>query len=278
MTEKKHIRRPEVFQYHEYRKFLRDWLAYLRAKGPEYSMRKLASKAQVSCAYLPSVLSGRRRMSEKTLAKLIATLHLAPRERTYFELLVIAEDAFKAQERVEAMEQIQRLKIYQTANPRENEVYRYLTKWIYAALREMTLLAGFKAETAWIHAKLSVPLSHHEIERALSFLLANGFLELSKEGKLMPTEKDIRCVGSVFRTALRKFHHEMIETTLEALDSTPPDSHLILGHTVAIKGADFAKVKEIMTEALRRIERLGSEVSLPDAVYHVTFLSAPLTK
>ncbi len=270
-------RRPDIYEYHDYRTFLREWTQWLKSRRQGYSLRALAREAGLSCAYLPQVLSGKRKLTQKALAKVMGALKLPSRERHYLELLVQAAEG-SATERAEAMEQTQRLRAYRKANPKESEVYRYLTRWFYVALKELASVPGFQADPSWILSRIRGGLNHQQVADAVTFLTENGFLRTDPNGTIRPAEKDIRCVGEVFRAALRQFHHQMMGISLQSLDESPAGSHIILGHTTAISSKQFGRVREILQNALRQIERLGQEEKGLDAVYHIGLLAAPLTK
>ncbi len=271
-------KRPQVFEFHDYRAFLKDWLLYLRSRNSKHSMRGLAREMDLSCAYLPSILSGKRKLSEKGLARLVPCLRLLPAEKTYFELLVRASENSHRGEREKALEEIQQLKAYRMANPRESETFRYLTRWLCVAIRELAALPDFRPEPAWIQRRLLTRVSPDEVRVALRFLLAGGFLVESEEGGVRPAEKDIRCEGSVFRAALRQFHREMIQATLNSVDLSPAHSHLVLGHTVALTPSQFLKVREILSDAIKKVEQVGERQSGSAEVFHITVLSGPLTQ
>lgn len=269
--------RPDIFQYHDYRVFLKDWVEWLKVKRGGYSLRTLATEAGFSCAYLPLILAGKRKLTEKGQRKLIPVIQISQQEKSYLVLMIQAIEGSK-DEQAQALEQMQRLKAYRSANPRETEVFRYLTRWFYVALRELTALPQFQPDPKWIQEKLQGNLSLEEVEQALHFLVTNDFLKPDAQGKLRATEKDIRCIGQVFSSALRKFHHQMIGISLNALDTSPKDSHLIMGHTTTLSKKQFPKVQRILENALREIEKLGQEEKDPDSVYHVGLLAAPLTQ
>lgn len=270
--------RPDLFRYHEYRQFLRDWVAYRKLGDSRVSLRWVAAQSGLSCAYLPSVLKGKRRLTQKAMNQLQPHLALTAREWEVFSLMVEAEEGSSHAERAEALSQLQRLKAYQKANPRESETFRYLTKWFYVAIRELATTKNFDPSPEAIREKLRGNLSRAQVEQALSFMKDGGFLTSQPDGTLKPAEKDIRCIGQVFRAALREFHHQMLAVVLDSLDHTPVDSHLILGHTMSIAGKDFPKVKEILEDALKRVEAFSQKETGADSVYHVGLLAAPLTK
>lgn len=274
----KSTEKPNVFQYHDYRKFLSDWIGYLRATEPGFSLRLLARKSGLASGYLPMVLSGTRNLSEKAWKKISRFLHLTPRERTFVDHLRLAMDSDSHEVRKEAFDRIQKVEPYRQNNPKELEVYRYLTHWYYVAIREMVTLPEFKADPAWIQSRLKGKVPLKEIEQALSFLIEKGYIEVKPNGLAHLREKDIRCEGDVFRIALFQFHREMLGLAIESLAATPSERRTVTGHTVAIAASQYAQVKTILDEALSKVAQLENSKDQSDSVYHIALAAFPLTR
>ena len=269
--------RPDIYGYHDYRVFLRDFFLYRKAMESSFSLRALCREANLASGYLPMVLSGLRSLSGKALAKLARPLGLQMPELSYLELLCTMADADSPQVRLDALERIQRFRSYRELNPREIEVYRYLTRWYYVAIREMTALEGFRADAAWIQERLRAKVPLKEIEQALEFLKSNGYLEVLPDGTAKLPQKDVQCVGGVYRIALAQFHREMLTRASDSLSHTSSEERTITGHTVAVAPEQYDEVKRILDEALTKIAQLPQSES-PSSVYHVALAAFPLTK
>ena len=61
--------RPDIFSYHDYRVFLKDWFEFRKQEGKGFSVRSVARDAKLGSGYLPMVLAGERNLSPKALAK-----------------------------------------------------------------------------------------------------------------------------------------------------------------------------------------------------------------
>ena len=75
---------PDIYNYHDYRQFLREWLQHLKSEH-KLSTRQVAKASGVSESYLSMVISGQRNLSEEQLRKLVPSLRLERSEASYLE-------------------------------------------------------------------------------------------------------------------------------------------------------------------------------------------------
>lgn len=270
-------KKPDIFGFHDYREYLKAWLSHAKASRRVFSLRALSKQAQLASGYLPMVLSGARPLSPKALRKLLPCLELGKTERAYLETLVQLGTSDSQELRVDALDRMKRFRSYRELNPRELEVYQYLTRWYYVAIREMTAMPGFRADPTWIQARLRARIPVSEIQAALEFLSKNGFIEILPDGSARPPEKDLSCLGGVYRVALSQYHREIFNLAAQSIENTPSSERLIVGHSFAIDSAQFDRAREIINEALSKIQALKKAQEPGESVYHVELALFPLT-
>lgn len=272
------VEKPEVFRYHDYQVFLKDWLAYCKASQSGFSLRSLAKQAGLAAGYLPMLLSGKRPLTGKGLAKIAPFLGLNASERSFLEQLVILGTSDSHEARVDALERMKRFQAYQKNNPRETETYEYLTHWYYVAIREMAALPGFNLDPEWIQAQLAAPVSLKEIKDAVSFLIKNGFLKLGPDNSISPPDKALDCSRGVYRIALSKYHREIFELAAKSIENVPNTERNIQGHSFALNAENYSKAQEIVEEAIRKVQLLGEAEKTGDTVYHLEVALFPMTQ
>jgi uncharacterized protein (TIGR02147 family) len=272
------VARPEIFRYHDYQAFLRDWLAYRKASQPGFSMRSLAKQAGLAAGYLPMVLGGSRPISGKALNKLMPFLGLSASEQSFLENLVALGTAGFHEAHLAALERMKRFQQYREHNPRETEVYQYLTHWYYVAIREMASLPGFRLDAEWIQERLAAQVALKDIKTAIEFLLHNRYLEVDASGAVHPPEKAIDCTSEVFRTALAQYHREIFELAARSIENVPRDRRYIIGHAFALNEKNYAKALAIVDEAIRKVQALGDSEKGGDAVYQLELALFPMTQ
>jgi uncharacterized protein (TIGR02147 family) len=273
------LARPNIYQYHDHLSFLKDWLVYLKKEEPGFSMRTLAVKSQLAVGYLPMCLNKSRVLSTKGLHKIVRHLRLGAQERKYLELLHLAGTTEEPDIRLRAIRDMSRLGSFREVNPNEVDVYQYLTKWYYVAIREMVGLTDFKADTKWIQKRLGGRLSLAEVEQALDFLLAKGFLLKDENGAFkLPADRQLDCNEGIFKASLGEFHRQMLHLAANAIERVPRSFRYILGHTFSVAVEDLEKVRAILKEAQRKLEDLSQATKGAAHVYHVELACFPLTR
>ncbi|MGZ3747299.1 MAG: DUF4423 domain-containing protein [Pseudobdellovibrionaceae bacterium] len=268
---------PNVFEYEDVGSFLNDWLIYLKTHK-KLSLRQITKEAQISIGYLSMVLNGKRRLTEKSMQKLLVHLRLGTQERRFLELLHTIGESDSALLRVEALFEMSKLASFRKANQKEHDTYKYLTKWYYAAIREMTLLPDFKEDPLWIQGRLRGKIGLHEITEAISFLESRGFVVRNEQNKLTIPEINLQCKEGIYKISLGEFHRQVLEIAHNSIHEVARDQRYILGRTVAISKSEFEQAKEIFDEALKKIEALGQGNETSKEVYQFELAAFPLTE
>jgi uncharacterized protein (TIGR02147 family) len=271
---------PEIFSYHDYRAFLKDVLSYYKAAGLGISLRKLATTMGASPAYLSFVLNGERVLTAHLAEGLTSALKLDKGQTKYFRLLCTVADSSDQSQRIGALNQMQRMRRYRRVNPKETEVYRYLTKWYYVAIREMAAMPGFRLDPKWIQENLSYPVERREISKAIRFLRKYGFIEVAKNGSVRLPEKQLQCLGGIYRVALAQYYRQIFSLSSEAIDLYDRHQRHFFGHTLAIPSRSFAEFQAILDEASGKISKLAKAKAKTktDSVYYIGFVGLPLAR
>jgi uncharacterized protein (TIGR02147 family) len=270
--------RPNIFQYHDYQVFLKDWLAYRKASQSGFSLRVLAKQAGLASGYLPMVLGGKRPLSGTAMAKLVPFLGLSASEQSFFENMVTLGTSDSHEARLNALERMKRFQEFKKQNRDDTEAYEYLTHWYYVAIREMAAMEGFQFDAEWVQKKLRFAVPLKEIKDALEFLKESGYIEIRPDGSVNPPKKPLNCSGGVYRLALGKFHREVFSLAARSIEKTPSEERDIQGHTFALRDEDLDAAKEIVEEALRKIRKLGESEVKGESVYHMEIALFPLTQ
>ena len=173
------IAKPNIFHYHDYVQYLNDWIKYQKKNQKGFSLRKVAAAAGISTGYLPMVLSGKRPLSIEALNKLLPSLNFSQSEKQFFENIHSLGITASQDERMECLRRMKRYSAYREHNPNESEVYRYLTKWYYITIREMSADPEFKLDAEWIQSRLRIHVPLGEIKEAIKFLVENKYIVIS---------------------------------------------------------------------------------------------------
>ncbi|MGH1469287.1 MAG: TIGR02147 family protein [Bdellovibrionales bacterium] len=273
----KEIDKPTIYQFHDYRDFLKVWLEYRVSIAEKFSIRRLSKLAGISVGYIPMVLKGERNLSEKALNKILPFLELSSSEASYLKNLIVLADSNSQDERLEVLRKMQKSTSYSEKNSGEVRAYKFLTKWYNVAIREMVSLKSFVGDVDWIKQRLIPRVYKKEIRESLDFLSRNEFIKAG-EDEFFQNEKNLNCVGPVFKVGLTQFHKEMFQLAAQSIDDTPSEWRSIVGHTLAVSKKQFLEIKEILDEALNKISQIENKKETNEVVFHTALIAFPLTK
>jgi uncharacterized protein (TIGR02147 family) len=268
----------DIFDYHDYVQFFRDYLAERRVSEKRFSYRKLSGDAGLSPNYLAMVLSEQRTMSEKAFRKLLPLLDLGPQESRYLEHLYFLSEGDCQARREEAMRAIQRMRKYRKKNPQDFEAWKYLTNWLTVAIREMASIPDFEADPRWIQPRLAKWVPQKKIQSSLRFLLKHEFLKMGEGKRATQTGRPIRCARGVFSLAMAQFHQQTMELASESIDLIPMEDRSLTTATLTIPSEKYAEMVAIMQDAQEKIYALEGVGDSGNKVMQVSFLAFPLSK
>ena len=276
-------KKPNVFKYHDYRVYLKDWIESRKSVDSKFSLRKLAQTAGLTPGYLSMVLSGERVLSGKSLAKILPELQLNKTERSFFEAMHLLGTSDSEEVRLEAFHRMSQFTAYSKSNQKESETYQYLNHWYHLAIRELTAHPEFKLDAEWIRSKLRIKISLSEINDAISFLVKGRFIEINTDGTITPPDRNIDCSGGVYRISLTQYHRQMFKLAEQSLHNTRDTERNIMGHTFSVSPDKYSQVKDVIHEAIQKIQEISDRKepgtnTKKTAVYHIELALFPLTK
>lgn len=271
------IKKPVVYDSHSYRTFLRDWLAFQKASQSGFTMERFSRLAGLSPGYVSMLLSGKRDLTQEALEKLRPHLKLTEPEFAFLSHLVFLEHAQSPQGSATALDRMRRHKAYRKNHPKESEISEYLSNWYYVAIREMATLPDFKLDPKWIQSRLAAAVEVKKIRAAVEFLVMHGYIEKKKDGSVVPPQKTLDCIESVYKASLARFHEDVLRLAGHSIYSASRDARVVLGHTVALTKGQFQKISQELNRLIRSAQEIGREESDPDEVYHLEVAFFPLT-
>lgn len=247
---------PRVYDYRDYRKFLSEWLAWKKATQTSYSGTVFAKKAGLaSHTLLGMVIRGERNLSYKTIQSFTKAIGLERHEREYFEKLVLFNQATNADEKSYQLSQLVHLGRSQGSSTLERlqDYSDFLSHWWVIALYELVNLHDFSEDPAWIARTLKRKIQPRQAERGLEILQRLGLVERDAKGRLTTAHAAIEIDPGEIDFAIRRFHREFLERTMEAVDGEALKDRELSSLTLSVDKEDLELVKERVREFRRAL-------------------------
>lgn len=278
---------PSVFDYVDYRAYLKDFYQSRKSANPSYSMTAFTKRAGLkenSRGFLKMVIEKKRNLTAYTLLRFIDALGLKGREANYFENLV---NYGQAKEGKDKELFLKRLEDAAAGQPKKQfELIRsqlnYYSRWYYVAVRELVDLDAFEADPAWICTHLRNRITKKEAEEALADLLRLGLLIKDEKGKIRQAEPLIKFGGSRYREAMDKFQLEMMDQAKDTVAKEDADARDLSSVTLSCSANDFEKIKNEITQFRDKlVTQYGPKKGINDTVYQINiqlFQITPVVK
>ncbi len=267
----------DVFQYLDYRAFLRDAYTDLKSRQRGFSYRWFSRRAGLASPnFLKLVSEGKRNLTADTTQRFASALGLGTKESDFFHDLVGFGQAGTASEKTRYFERIGSYHKHRAVRTLERHEFDYFSRWYNVAVRELVACRGFREDPEWIAARVSPPITPAQAANALDLLLTLGFLERGPDGRLRQREQLLSTGPEVRSLAVGNFHRQMMERAAESIERIPRERRDISGVTVALTPELLALFKQKITQLRAELLEASGAAQSPTVVAQLNFQLFPL--
>ena len=237
---------PAVYDFLDYRAYLRAFYAAEKARRPTFSHRLFSRLAGLrSPNFLKLVMDGERNLGDESVPKFIKALGLEGEAAAFFSDLVTFTQADNVAAKNRAFERIAASRRFRVARRIDGELFTYLSHWYYPAVRELAARADFKDDARWIANQLRPKISSADAGAALRLLLSLGLLVRDPQsGRIVRGEPTITTEHEVRSLAAANFHRQMLERAAASIDTVPRELRDLAALTVCARPETAALVKQ----------------------------------
>lgn len=266
-----------IFEYIDYRKFLKDFYTESKETKKYFSYRYFAQKAKLnSPILLKMVMDGKRNISRKTIDQFIAGINLKEKEALYFRTLVLFNQAESALEKQEHYRMLRSLYKMVPQHLIEDEQFEYFDKWYFSVLREGMCHGNFNDDWEYIATCVRPEISAQEVKEAVKWLLDHKFLKKNKDGTYEQLQRAITTKSEVMSFTVRNFNRKMILLAEQSLDNFPIKSRFATSITIGLN-AEAYNVLLGEIEAFRdHVVQFVNSLDEADRVYQLNLQLFPL--
>lgn len=263
---------PTVFNFVNYREYLKAFFAYKKSKATSYSFTTFALQAGLGASmrgYPKMVMEGVRNLSPHSIRSFSDALSLEPREAMYFENLVYFNQSKSGRDKDHYF---QRLSI--SAEGSESDAFRVLrsqytffSHWYLVAVRELVALPTFKEDSAWIASQLRGKITRTQAQEAMEHLSRLGLIQKNEKGCWCQTHPIVNTTEDTFTLVIHKFYLEMIDRAREALKEDPYDQRHCQSVTLSMDTAKLPDLVQAISNFRSQVLRdFGTSCETPNSV------------
>ena len=267
-----------IYDYTDYRLYLRDYYGEQKAKNPAFSYRYFARKAGFNSSGLyKDIVDGRTGITRSLILRFATAMKLSPKQQEYFETMVYFNEARTVEEKKLYFERM--MKYHNSKAFRIDAAqYEYYSKWYYIAVRELLATSDFKDDYAAIARALNPGIRKEQASKAIKVLKKLGLVQKDKGGfykavdKILTTGSDVKSLG------IANFQKSMMDLAKEAIDRHPSEHRNISTITFSVSKDTYTDIKAELDACRKRILGMVDRCENEDRVCQLNMQLFPLTQ
>ena len=267
-----------IYDYSDFRGYLKAGFAFEKMKNPSFSHRYLAQRLGLSTPNLILlVIQGKRNLTPTIRFKLSAFFKHTKREALYFEHIVSFAQAKTHDERAMHYASMLDLKRKIKTAPIERQQYEYYSNWYNPVVRELVCAADFNGDFKTLAKRLSPQISPEQAKRSVDLLFDLGLIK--KDGKHFIQIDPLVSTGPVADSiAVAGFHRKTAQLAAESFDRHTRQERTITSCTVSLSEEHFQMLKRESADLRKRALELAVEPDSANRVYQLNIHLFPVSK
>jgi len=268
---------PVVFDFLDYREFLKATYEFRREASSVFSYRFMAQRIDVDAEQLAPTLQGKLHLPQRALSATLRLCKLEGREAAYFEDLFRLGKAKDPEEAERCRERLEALKVPppRTIGPEQAEFYR---NWRHSVVRALASLDAIPQEPETIANSCRPPLAPEQAKESLALLQQLQLLVRGSDGRLRPSDPHLAAHESLPLELLRSWHAQAMEQGRRALAEIPPTERDVSTMTLALSASDLPTVRSWVVDLRRQVRALAASTTNPDRVFQVNVQFFPVAE
>ncbi len=266
-----------IYNYLNYRDYLRDFYNYNKGIDPRFSYRYFLNKAGIqSPIYYQQVILGKRNLTPATQQKFVKALELNKEEASYFKLLCDFNHAKTNKVKQEAYKHILKLGHFVSPEVLGEKYFSLYQHWYTEAIRELVCIKQFST-WASLGKSLKPSITAKQAENSVNQLLKLDLIQKQNDSYSL-TDTIITTGHEVASMVVRKHNKDMLTLAEVSLETDEISIRNIQGMTMGISKNAYSKIEEEIEHLYQRITTIIDNDTDSDRVYHLNTTLFPLSK
>lgn len=248
--------RPIISEYSEPVEFFSAMLRYRKMTEPKFSVyRTTSSLRRVSAALVSLILKKKRRITLDRADEFSALLGLSPSEKFYFKNWLVAEEKDKHQSLV-----VTKPAEYRS---RKEVGTGLLSDWVNVYVKDMFQLDAVQKDPKSLYRLLGHIASPSRIDKSLRFLLREGYLRKTMNGRVVVDTNLAISDPKVPSQKIRRFHKSALKIAQRSIDLFSPSERLANTLTVPLNHRSYQELMTLVDDFSEKLKEFAEKNEEP---------------
>jgi uncharacterized protein (TIGR02147 family) len=266
-----------IYEYDNYRLFLRDYFEAKRREKPSFSQRYFAKKAGFNAHnFCALVISDKRNISMDSVRRIVKGIGFRGKAATYFENLVYLNQAATLDDKEYYFKRLrqtgEKTRFYRI----HKDQFFFYEKWYYPVIRELLAMKQWNDDFAALAKAVRPPISTAAAKEAAELLESAGMVKKEATGAYCLADRFVTS-AHVPEFIKKKARRDVLLKGIETIDTVQPHEKYAAYSTMTMSRALYEDVRVIMDETRQKILSLVAEDGPADEVYEVVFQVFPVS-
>ncbi len=262
--------RPVIFDYRAIPLYVTAMLGWRRETDASFSIRS-ATRGLRRCSpsLVTRVMSGERRLTSDRVDGFAKLLQLTPEEKSALSRWVSTEELSKQGN--------QELPVAPRMNARKTGQNHLLSDWLNIYVKDSCRLKGFEPDPLVLFKLLRGIASPARIERSLRFLLREGFLRRTLDGKIVEDNPVTMTSDDIPSSKIKQFHSKALEMARRGIYLYPIEKRRELALVLRLNAKSLAALRDMLKQFHEQLLVFAEEhVDDQDELFQVTINLVPI--
>lgn len=267
----------QIFNYTDYRKFLKDRFSEIKSADRKFTYRYIASQVGFNSAgYFTQVLQSKSNLSERLILSIALLFGLKKRESRYFSMMVHYNQATTHEEKKQYFERMLGFKKGRvtTIDP---DKYIFYDRWYYSAIRAVLHYHNFAGDYKKLARAIVPNITPAEARKAVRILEELHLITRNDAGRYSLTDKHITTGLNMDSVILNNFVINTLDIAKDALYRFDNEQRSYSALTLSISEQGYRLIKNRIDNFRKEIVEIVKNDSSVDRVYQINFQIFPLT-
>jgi uncharacterized protein (TIGR02147 family) len=265
-----------IFDYLDYREFLRDYYKEKKVNNSVFSYRFIGNHVGMDSSYVIKVLQGNLHISSKKINDFIKLLELGPSEAEFFETLV-----HFGKSKTERQRKLYFDKLFSVSSVKARRLdphaYEFFQQWYYSAVWSIINCMSFNGDFQSLAGACMPPITVGDAKQAVRLLVKLGLITKDAEGSFHTTERNLTTGMKWYSRAIENHQRDMIRLAGEAIGRFPKEARDISTVTMCLDEKMLPEIREHVRQFRSSLINMVNSYSGAGRVYQLNMQLFPLS-
>lgn len=261
------ILRVMIYEYDNYRTFLKSLVSEKQAKNPQFSMRRMAQNLGLAPSTFSEVLKGKKNLSHQMAMNIAFKLGLKNKEADYFCLLVNRDAAHSPEVKERLQKKLENIHPERRTHNFDVDLFRLIADW-----QNLAILSSLNLKTSNYKVDgIAKILGIDKIlaQKSLDLLERLGLIEKQSDHSYIRKTSNLMIEAKLSTESLHQYHRQMLQKASEALEGQAFHERIIRTENIVIDENQIEQASQYIEEFVENMTKLSKQAKLKNRLYHL---------